>query len=108
MSELEKKGGPCRVTGSATKTKPPDYATEVERLVLLTYPGESQPWVDRMKIETFVNGTRGPEIKCATYASQKATFAKTVSFAFAQETARIMAKPQIYNVRYLDTEYETF
>ena len=75
-----------------------DFATEVERLVLLTYPGESHPLVDRMKIETFVNGIRDPEIKCATYASQKATFAEIVSYALVQETARLIARPQIHNV----------
>ncbi|XP_075157625.1 uncharacterized protein LOC142230890 [Haematobia irritans] len=56
----------------------------VERLVLLTYPGESHPLEDRIKIETFVNGIRDPDIKCATYASQKATFVETVTFAIAQ------------------------
>ncbi|XP_075168511.1 uncharacterized protein LOC142240690 [Haematobia irritans] len=83
-----------------------DFATEVERLVLLTYPGESHPLVDRIKIETFVNGIRDPDIKCATYASQKATFAETVTFAHAQETARLLARPQIHKVRRVETQCE--
>ena len=60
--------------------------------------------MDRMKIETFVNGIRDPEIKCATYESQKATFTETVSFALAQETARIISRPQIHKIRKLETE----
>ncbi|XP_058976719.1 uncharacterized protein LOC131801788 [Musca domestica] len=81
-----------------------DFAAEVERLVLMTYPGEDHPLLDRMKIETFVNGIRDPEIKYATYASPKASFSETVSFALAQETARIVVKPQTHKIRQLETE----
>ncbi|XP_058984141.1 uncharacterized protein LOC131804903 [Musca domestica] len=59
---------------------------------------------NRMKIETFVNGIRDPEIKYATYASPKASFSETVSFALAQETARIVVKPQTHMIRQLETE----
>ena len=34
------------------------FAMEVERLVQLTYPGESQPLIYNFKTEAFVNGTQ--------------------------------------------------
>ncbi|XP_058980346.1 uncharacterized protein LOC131803274 [Musca domestica] len=56
-----------------------DFAAEVERLVLMTYPGEDHPLLDP-------------------------SFSETVSFALAQETARIVVKPQTHKIRQLETE----
>lgn len=81
-----------------------DFATEVERLTLLTYPGESHPLVDRIKIESFVNGIRDPEVKCAVYVAQKNTFAETLAFALAQETARMLSRPQVHKLRMVGVE----
>ncbi|XP_073811775.1 uncharacterized protein [Musca autumnalis] len=80
------------------------FAADIERLAQLAYPGETHPLVDRIKIETFASGIRDPEIKFATYAAPIGTFAETVSFALAQETARMLVKPKAYNVRRLQVE----
>ncbi|XP_073847838.1 uncharacterized protein [Musca autumnalis] len=81
-----------------------DFAADIERLAQLAYPGETHPLVDRIKIETFASGIRDSEIKFATYAAPIGTFAETVSFALAQETAKMLVKPKDYNVRRLQVE----
>ncbi|XP_037820440.1 uncharacterized protein LOC119609656 [Lucilia sericata] len=83
-----------------------DFALEIERLIQLTYPGEHHPFLDIFKIEAFVNGIRDPEIKHAVCATPKPSFAETVSFALAQETAKIISKPQIFKVRNVEVVAE--
>ena len=78
------------------------FAMEVERLVQLTYPSENHPLMDNIKTEAFVNGIRDPEIKLAVCSTQKATFAETVAFALAQETARAIFRPPIAKVRRME------
>ncbi|XP_037813635.1 uncharacterized protein LOC119604837 [Lucilia sericata] len=83
-----------------------DFALEIELLIQLTYPGEHHPFLDIFKIEAFVNGIRDPEIKHAVCATPKPSFAETVSFALAQETAKIISKPQIFKVRNVEVVAE--
>ncbi|XP_065356251.1 uncharacterized protein LOC135950648 [Calliphora vicina] len=83
-----------------------DFALEIERLLQLTYPGNNNPFLDHIKIEAFVNGIRDPEIKHAVCATSKPSLAETVSFALAQETAKIISNPQICKVRNIEVVAE--
>ena len=69
---------------------------EVERLKLLTYPGETTPLIDNFKTKAFANGIRVPDIKLAVFSSQKK------SFALAQETARTILRPPVSKVRKME------
>ncbi|GBP06662.1 hypothetical protein EVAR_71787_1 [Eumeta japonica] len=73
-----------------------DYALEIKRLMKLAYPGENHPFVDNFKTEAFANGIRDPDIKLAAYATQKISFAETMSRAFAQETVRLISRQQTH------------
>lgn len=83
-----------------------DFAMEIERLVQLTYPGENHPFLDQFKIEAFVNGIRDPEVRQLVCATQKLSFAETVAFALAQETAKLISRPQVCKVRGLEISAE--
>ena len=81
-----------------------DFALQIERLVQLAYPGESHPLLEQIKIGAFRSGIRDPDIRCAVFATRQSSFAETVSFALAQETARIVSKPQICKLRGLEVD----
>ena len=51
------------------------------------------------KAEAFVNGIRDTDIKLAVYPTQKTTFADTVAFVLAQQTAPTIYAPQVSKVR---------
>ena len=55
--------------------------------------------VDNFKTEKFVNGICDPDIKLEVCFTQKSTFAETVAFALAQETARKISRPQVSKVQ---------
>ena len=82
------------------------FAMEVERLVQLTYPGENHPLIDNIKTEAFVNDIRDPDIKLAVCSTQKTTFAETVAFVLAQETARTISRPPVSKVRKMEVVEE--
>ncbi|XP_036347829.1 uncharacterized protein LOC118757205, partial [Rhagoletis pomonella] len=80
-----------------------DYATEIERLAHLAYAKETADFIEKMKCQAFVRGIRDPETKRAAYSTPKGTFAETMSFALAQETAALLSKP-VHRVHRVDVE----
>ncbi|GLV33608.1 hypothetical protein CBL_20303, partial [Carabus blaptoides fortunei] len=70
-----------------------EYATEIERLAHLANEDASAEIVERVKIQSFINGIRDVDKKRATYSMPKLTFAETVSHAFRQETATLLSRP---------------
>ncbi|XP_049310621.1 uncharacterized protein LOC125778133 [Bactrocera dorsalis] len=70
-----------------------EFATEIERLAHLANADAPVDYIERVKIQCFINGIRDVDTKCATYALPKRTFAETVSHALTQETASLLSKP---------------
>ncbi|XP_049304021.1 uncharacterized protein LOC125776325 [Bactrocera dorsalis] len=69
------------------------FATEIERLAHLANADAPVDYIERVKIQCFINGIRDVDTKRATYALPKRTFAETVSHALTQETASLLSKP---------------
>ncbi|XP_049316559.1 uncharacterized protein LOC125779323 [Bactrocera dorsalis] len=70
-----------------------EFATEIERLAHLANADAPVDYIERVKIQCFINGIRDVDTKRATYALPKRTFAETVSHALTQETASLLSKP---------------
>ncbi|XP_049306032.1 uncharacterized protein LOC125776635 [Bactrocera dorsalis] len=70
-----------------------EFATEIERLAHLANADAPVDYIERVKIQCFINGIRDVDTKRATYAMPKRTFAETVSHALTQETASLLSKP---------------
>ncbi|XP_049316417.1 myosin-13-like [Bactrocera dorsalis] len=70
-----------------------EFATEIERLAHLANADAPVDYIERVKIQCFINGIRDVDTKRATYALPKGTFAETVSHALTQETASLLSKP---------------
>ncbi|XP_049316347.1 uncharacterized protein LOC105224248 isoform X1 [Bactrocera dorsalis] len=70
-----------------------EFATEIERLAHLANADAPVEYIERVKIQCFINGIRDVDTKRATYALPKRTFAETVSHALTQETASLLSKP---------------
>ncbi|XP_049307310.1 uncharacterized protein LOC125777132 [Bactrocera dorsalis] len=70
-----------------------EFATEIERLAHLANADAPVDYIERVKIQCFINGIRDVDTKRATYAMPKRTFAETVSHALTQETASVLSKP---------------
>ncbi|XP_049316468.1 uncharacterized protein LOC125779284 [Bactrocera dorsalis] len=70
-----------------------EFATEIERLAHLPNADAPVDFIERVKIQCFINGIRDVDTKRPTYAWLKRTFAETVSHALTQETASLLSKP---------------
>ena len=55
--------------------------------------------IDNFKTEAFVNGIREPDIKLAICSTYKPTFAETVGYALAPETAGMIYSSQVSKVQ---------
>lgn len=80
-----------------------EFATEIERLAHLANADAPMEYIERMKIQSFINGIRDVDTKRATYAMPKKTFAETVAHALTQETASLLSKPA-YKVHKVEVE----
>ncbi|XP_049306033.1 uncharacterized protein LOC125776636 [Bactrocera dorsalis] len=69
-----------------------EFATEIERLAHLANADAPMDYIERVKIQSFINGIRDVDTKRATYALPKRTFAETVSHTLTQETASLLSK----------------
>ncbi|XP_049307309.1 uncharacterized protein LOC125777131 [Bactrocera dorsalis] len=70
-----------------------EFATEIERLAHLANADAPVDYIERVKIQCFINGIRDVDTKRATYALPKRTLVETVSHALTQETASLLSKP---------------
>ncbi|XP_049307262.1 uncharacterized protein LOC125777124 [Bactrocera dorsalis] len=69
-----------------------EFATEIERLAHLANADAPADYIERVKIQCFINGIRDVDTKRATYALPKRTFAERVSHTLTQETASLLSK----------------
>ncbi|XP_037928583.1 uncharacterized protein LOC119662995, partial [Teleopsis dalmanni] len=70
-----------------------NFAADVERLAHLANADASVDYIERVKIQSFINGIRDVDTKRAALVLPKRTFAETVSHALTQETASLATKP---------------
>ena len=94
----------CRV--QKTNESLQAFAKDAEKLVQLAYPGENHSLIDNYKTEVFVCGIQDPDIKLVVCSTLKRNFVETVAFALAQETARMICRPQIDEVRKVEAVEE--
>lgn len=72
-----------------------DFATEVERLAYLAYSDTSPDFMEKCKIDVFVDGIRDVDTKRATVTTPKATFCETVTTALTHETASLVCRSDV-------------
>ena len=72
----------------------------------LTYSAGNRQLLDDFKTKAFVNGIRDSEVRLVVCSAQKTTFAETVTFALAQETAHTISTLQVSKLRRINVVKE--
>ena len=72
-----------------------EFATAVERLVHFAHANTSTEYMERIKIDAFIDGIRDPETRRGVILSPKTSFAETIVCALTHETAQAMTKPPV-------------
>lgn len=81
-----------------------EFASAVERLAHLAHASTSSEFMERIKIDAFIDGIRDTETRRAVILTPKATFAETIACALINETAQTLIKPAINKIRRVEID----